>query len=70
MTLHSQAIGPVPEEAARIAHAAFRKGNLYLRIRDELGTLYEDSFFAVLFPNVGQPALAPWRLALVCVSIH
>jgi transposase len=67
MTLHSQAIGPVPEETARIAHAAFRKGNLYLRIRDELGILYEDSFFAVLFPNVGQPALAPWRLALVCV---
>ncbi len=67
MTLHSQAIGPVPEETARIAHAVFRKGNLYLRIRDELGTLYEDPLFAVLFPNVGQPALAPWRLALVCV---
>jgi transposase len=38
-----------------------------LRIRDELGTIYDDPLFAALFPNVGQPALAPWRLALVCV---
>jgi transposase len=67
MTLHPQAIGSVPEETARVAHAAFPKGNLYLRIRDELGTLYEDPCFAALFPNVGQPALAPWRLALVCL---
>jgi transposase len=67
MTLHPQAIGSVPEETARVARAAFPKGNLYLRIRDELGTLYEDPCFAALFPNVGQPALAPWRLALVCL---
>jgi len=67
MTLRPQAIGSVPEETARVARAAFRKGNLYLRIRDELGTLYEDPSFATLFPNVGQPALAPWRLALVCL---
>src|SRR5438874_13623090 len=67
MTLRPQAIGSVPEETARVARAAFPKGNLYLRIRDELGTLYEDPCFATLFPNVGQPALAPWRLALVCL---
>ncbi len=45
MTLNSQDIGLVPEETARIAHAAFRKGNLYLPIRDELGILYEDPLF-------------------------
>ncbi len=67
MSLHPQAIGPVPEETARVARAVFRKGNLYLRIRDELGTIYDDPLFVGLFPNVGQPALAPWRLALVCV---
>src|SRR6266496_1882357 len=61
MSLHPQAIGPVPEETARVARAVFRKGNLYLRIRDELGTIYDDPLFAALFPNVGQPALAPWR---------
>src|SRR5262245_43264876 len=67
MSLRSQVIGPVPEETARVARAAFPKGNLYLRIRDTLGTIYEDQLFAGLFPNCGQPAQAPWRLALICV---
>jgi len=58
---------PVPEETARVARAAYPKGNLYLRIRDELGTIYEDPAFAHLFPNCGQPAEAPWRLVLVCL---
>ncbi len=67
MSLHPQAIGPVPEETARVARAAFRKGNLYVRIRDELGTMYEDQRFAALFSVTGQPAEAPWRLALISV---
>lgn len=57
----------VPAETARIAHAAFPKGNLYFRLRDELGTLYHDQQFAALFSVTGQPALPPWRLALVTV---
>jgi transposase len=32
-----------------------------------LGTIYEDESFAALFPNNGQPAEAPWRLALVTI---
>jgi transposase len=50
---------------ARVAHAAFPKGNTNLRLRDELGPLYEDSDFAAPFPRRGQPGLPPWRLALV-----
>ena len=46
---------------------AFPKGNLYLRLRDELGVLYADEDFAALFPALGQPALPSWRLALVTV---
>ncbi len=65
MSLKPEPIDPVPEETARIARAAFPKGNLYLRLRDELGTLYQDEQFADLFPSRGQPAEAPWRLALV-----
>jgi transposase len=38
-----------------------------MRIRDELGTLYEEQAFAHLFPNSGQPAEALWRLLLVCL---
>ena len=65
MSLHPEPIGPVPEETARVARAAFPKGNAYLRLRDELGGVYEDRAFAALSPVRGQPAEAPWRLALV-----
>ena len=65
MTLRPQAVYVVPEETARIARAAFPKGNAYLRMHDELGRLYADQDFAALFPTHGQPALAPAQLALV-----
>lgn len=67
MSLHPDRIGPVPEETARVAKAVFRKGNLCLRLRETLGTIYEDELFADLFSPTGRPAEAPWRLALVCV---
>jgi len=67
MSLKPQAIGPIPEETARIARAAYPKGNIYMQLRDTFGTIYEDEQFADLFPQRGQPAEAPWRLALVCV---
>ena len=44
MSLHPQMLVPVPEETARVARTAYPKGNLYLQIRDELGTIYEDRF--------------------------
>ena len=58
-------IQPVPETTARVARAAFRKGNPLLKLRDDLGTIFADEDFADLFPKRGQPGLAPWRLALV-----
>jgi transposase len=67
MTLHPRFIPDIPEETVRVAKAAFRKGNRYMQMRDELGTLYEDEQFADLFPNVGRLAESPWRLALVTV---
>jgi transposase len=67
MSLSPSAIGPVPEETARIARAAFPKGNLYLKLRDELGTLFEDRDFIELFSKRGHPSYAPWRLALITV---
>jgi len=65
MSLRPELFQEVPEETARIAQAAFPKGNVYMQMRDELGVLYEDSDFANLFARVGQPAEAPWRLVLV-----
>jgi transposase len=38
MSLRPESIPAVPEETARVARAAFPKGNLYLKMRDEFGT--------------------------------
>lgn len=65
MSMHPQPIPTIPEETARVAHAVLPQGNVYLQMRDELGTLSEDQDFQDLFPNCGQPAETPWRLALV-----
>jgi transposase len=65
--LRPQPLEPVPAETARVARAAFPDGNIYVRMRDALGSLYEDEAFAPLFPARGRPAEAPWRLALVTV---
>jgi transposase len=65
MSLRLTSIGFVPEDTARVARAAFPKGSAWLLLRDELGTIFTDAAFASLFPRRGQPAEAPWRLALV-----
>src|SRR5260221_10539375 len=65
MSLKPEPIGPVPPETARLAKVVFPEGCPWMKMRDELGTLYQDEMFATLFPKEGQPALAPWRLALV-----
>ena len=60
-----QPIPPVPDDTARIARAAFPRGNPYLRLRDRLGPVFDDAGFADLYPQRGQPAYTPWRLAPV-----
>lgn len=67
MSMSPQEIGPVPAETMRVARAAYPKGSLAMRLRDELGGLYQDEQFGSLFPTRGQPAEAPWRVALVVV---
>jgi transposase len=67
VSLKPALIQPVPEETARVAKAAFRKGNPLLKLRDELGSIFRDEDFADLFPGLGQPGLPPWRLALATI---
>jgi transposase len=62
MFLKLDPIPPIPAETVRIVRAAFPHGNVFIQIRDELGPLFTD-----LFPELGQPAASPWRLALVTV---
>src|SRR4051812_36196364 len=67
MSLHPEPIGEIPGETARVARAAFPKGTLVTRLRDEFSIIYQDEDFGRLYPSQGQPALTPWRLALVTV---
>ena len=58
----------MPEATARVAKAAFkRKGNLYLTIGDQLGTLFDEVDFGCLYAADGKPALSPNLLALVTI---
>jgi transposase len=65
MSLHPRTTYAVPAETARVARACLPHGHPYLRLYDELGTLFYDHDFADLFSARGQPAVAPGRLAIV-----
>jgi transposase len=65
--IEPQSDDPIPAETVRVTKAAFPKGNRLLTFRDEFGKLYQDEHFSEFFSYTGQPALAPWRLALVTV---
>ena len=67
MSLKPSVVEPVPKQTARVARAAFPKGNLYLSMRDELGPFFEDQDFIELFSHLGYPAVTPWRLALITI---
>jgi transposase len=54
MSLHPQPIPPIPEETVRVAQAAFAKGNLYLTLRDTLGTLTRTRILAIFIHNGGN----------------
>lgn len=56
-------IAAVPEETARVAHAAFPAGNTLLQLRDVLGTIYTDEQFAN--GSLGST----WRKPISCSKI-
>lgn len=68
MSLRPETLPPIPDVTAAAVRAAVPKGNLYVDLRTEFGTLYTDQLFADLYPPEGRPVeVAPWRLALVVV---
>jgi len=67
MSLQPQPAYPIPDETHRVAHAAFPKGTLCLRLVEAFGQLYRDDQFAALFPTRGKAAASPARLALATV---
>jgi transposase len=67
MSMYPQPIAPIPAETRQLAWRVNPKGTLIMRVRDRLGSLYQDEDFVGLYPATGQPAFAPWRLALILV---
>jgi hypothetical protein len=51
VSMQSEEPGNVPVETVRVAQAAFPKGSLAIRIRDELGVLFTDEQFVDLHPD-------------------
>ncbi|MEU6237207.1 transposase [Kitasatospora sp. NPDC047058] len=56
-----------PEQTALVAAAAFPKGTLAMRVRQELADVFADEPFASAFGVRGAPGLSPGMLALVTV---
>ncbi len=73
MSMYPHPIAPIPAETAQLAWKINPKGTLIMRLRDRLGSLYQDEDFVGLYPATGQPAffglspenwsLQSWRLA-------
>ena len=57
----------VPELTARMARSSSPKGNLAMRIREELGEVYADARFAVAFGARGRPGISPGQLMMASV---
>jgi transposase len=57
----------VPDSTAKVARAAFPKGCLAMRIRDEFGPVFQNADFVEAFAPRGGPAVGPGVLALVSV---
>jgi len=57
----------VPEQTARVARASSRRGDLAMRVRDELGEVYADSRFVGAFGVRGRPGISPGQLMMASV---
>ncbi|MCQ4082493.1 hypothetical protein NGB36_18270, partial [Streptomyces sp. RB6PN25] len=67
MSLRPVPAPEIPETTVRVAKAAFLKGCLAMRVRDELGVLFQDADFVAAFPARGGAGLSPGMLAVVSV---
>ncbi|MFD8868738.1 transposase [Streptomyces sp. NPDC059590] len=66
----AKAVKPQPTTVARFSEdrAAFPRGCLAMRIRDEFGTVFESERFVAAFAHRGGPSVSPGMPALVSVG--
>ena len=67
MSLQLRPLPEVPADTARAARAAFPRGSLAIRVRDELGEVWSDERFRGLFGVRGKPGISPAQLMIVLV---
>jgi transposase len=67
VSLKPMPIPLVPFDTARVARAAFPKDNIYMKLREHVGTIIDDKDFVALCSKEGTPGLPPWRLALITI---
>lgn len=67
MSLKPEPIGEIPEATVKTAKASFPKGNVNIKMRDELGSIFSEEMFMEMYSHEGQPGWSAWRLALVTV---
>jgi hypothetical protein len=65
MSMRPRALPEVPEQTALVARAAFPRGSLAMRARDELGEVFSDGAFIDAFGVRGRPGISPGQLAMV-----
>ena len=65
MSMRPCALPVVPEQTALVARAAFPRGSLAMRVRDELGEVFCDGAFIDAFGVRGRPGISPGQLAMV-----
>lgn len=66
MTLKPNAIPPVSEMTRTVAQAAFPKGNVYMQMRDELGSIYTDELFFIQMKDNRDGVPGDWLWSRSC----
>ena len=59
MTLKPEVVGPIPEATIRTARAAFPKGCVVMKLRDEFGLSTTTKTFVIYFPPVASQVFPP-----------
>lgn len=67
MSLQPAPFPTLPDDTARVARRAFRRGNLYLTFGDQVGVLWTDEDWSALYAIQGPAALSPTQLVLVLI---
>ncbi len=67
MSMRPLPVPQIPVETVVVARAAFPDGCLAIRLRDELGPVFQNADFVAALANRGGPSTSPGMLALVSV---